>query len=496
MWPAVFLDRDGTIIEDCGDLSNPAQVKFLPGVFAALQKLQKKYRLFIITNQSGIAKKSISRQQADSVNNHVTEELKKNNVIIQDIYLCPHCRQDHCRCAKPSPFFLYQAAVKHKIDLSGSFIIGDHPHDAETAMHVFGMAGLCVLTGHGYKHQADFACGVPVFKDIVRAAEYILAQNRSTDLRELFSKAAETIKNGGLVAFPTETVYGLGACVFNAKACARIFEVKKRPYFDPLIVHIKDFNQLDEVVIKPSGLFIRLAENLWPGPLTIICRKNKNIPDIVTAGLDTVAVRMPAHPYALKLLEYTDCPLAAPSANPFGYISPTIAEHVRRQLADKVGIIIDGGPCRHGIESTIISVENDECVLLRPGAISCEEIEKIIGKPVKKINSGKNNAPGNLKSHYSPHTALKIVNAEDLPALARKPEKKGLLSWQGINVPDGFLNTEILSPSGNLTEAAACLFSALHRLDQANLDIIYALSVPEYGLGLAIADRLRKAAGI
>ena len=196
---------------------------------------------------------------------------------------------------------------------------------------------------------------------------------------EIIRQAAEIIKKGGLVAFPTETVYGLGADAFNPLAVARIFEVKRRPYFDPLIVHVSNHADLEKLVIKIPSKAKKLIEQFWPGPLTVVLLKKEQVPDIVNAGLLTVAIRMPKHPMALSLIEQADCPIAAPSANPFGYLSPTTAEHVRDQLGDQIDFILDGGPCEVGVESTIISFSEKRPRLLRPGGVDIEEIESVIG---------------------------------------------------------------------------------------------------------------------
>ena len=212
--------------------------------------------------------------------------------------------------------------------------------------------------------------------------------------KQLIEQAAKIIRKGGIVAFPTETVYGLGADAFNALAVARIFEVKGRPYFDPLIVHVANPADVEKLVkeIPPSAK--KLMERFWPGPLTVVLLKVNNIPDIVTAGLRTVAIRMPNHPMALSLIKESRCPIAAPSANPFGYLSPTTAEHVREQLGDRVDLILDGGPCPVGVESTIVSFLEKKSRLLRPGGVPLEEIESIIGKVEVSPIDDRPSAPG------------------------------------------------------------------------------------------------------
>ena len=307
------------------------------------------------------------------------------------------------------------------------------------------------------------------------------------------SKAADLIKSGGIVCFPTETVYGIGADVFNTTGIAKIFEAKNRPFFDPLIVHIADIEDLDKLAVDVSEKALTLASKFWPGPLTIIFEKNKDVPDIVTSGLSTVAVRMPNNDIAINLILESQTPIAAPSANPFGYLSPTTAQHVFDYLGDKVDIIIDGGACNVGIESTIIKISEIEASILRPGGISREEIEKVIGKTTIAASPKLPDAPGQLPSHYSPLTPLKIVDeitenlfADDaLFLFYKKPNDIKIESIKG--------KFEYLSFDGCLYEAAANVFSALHKLDKLNGKIIYAEKVPEYSLGYAINDRLIKA---
>ena len=220
-------------------------------------------------------------------------------------------------------------------------------------------------------------------------------------------QAAKIIRHGGIVAFPTETVYGLGADAFNPLAVARIFEAKRRPYFDPLIVHVANPADVKKLVEEIPSNAKKLTERFWPGPLTVVLFKEENIPDIVTAGLPTVAIRMPNHPMALSLIIESKCPIAAPSANPFGYLSPTTAEHVREQLGDQVDLILDGGPCPVGVESTIVSFLEEEPRLLRPGGVSLEEIESIIGKvKISPIEEERPSAPGMLPKHYAPRTPI------------------------------------------------------------------------------------------
>jgi L-threonylcarbamoyladenylate synthase len=302
-------------------------------------------------------------------------------------------------------------------------------------------------------------------------------------------KAAQIIQDGGLVAFPTETVYGLGADALNPYAVAAIFEAKNRPTFDPLIVHVADLRQAEILVHAIPKKALQLIEKFWPGPLTLVLPKSSLVPDIVTSSLPTVAIRVPNHPIALELIRESGRPIAAPSANPFGQVSPTTADHVRQSLGNKVNMILDGGPCQVGVESTIISFAEKEPVLLRPGGLSLEEMEAVIGKIIISKGMGdKPMAPGQLEQHYSPRTPLRLILSSD-PLVATA--KTGWLGLQ--NPPSGFDFVEVLSPKGDLKEAAANLFAAMRRLDEKNLDLILAHPVPEQGLGRAINDRLSRA---
>lgn len=312
--------------------------------------------------------------------------------------------------------------------------------------------------------------------------------------QEIIKEAAAIIRKGGLVTFPTETVYGLGADALNPLAVVRIFEVKNRPRFDPLIVHIADFSSVEKLCSPVDERARKLMEKFWPGPLTLVLPKTQVVPDIVTAGFPTVAIRMPAHPVALRLIEEAGTPIAAPSANPFGYLSPTTAEHVREQVGKKVDLILDGGKCPIGVESTVIELTGKEPLLLRPGGLPIEEIEKVIGKVKISTTSPKPRSPGQLTRHYSPRTPIRIL--KDRKFEVKTGKRVGLLSFKSPKKSLPYEVVEILSPQGDLQEAAANLFSCLHKLDRAGLDIIFAEPVPEVGLGRAIMDRLYKAAGL
>jgi len=296
-------------------------------------------------------------------------------------------------------------------------------------------------------------------------------------------EAVALLRAGLPVGLPTETVYGLAADALSPEACARIFEAKERPLSDPLIVHLPSVDWLSRVA-APSPLALALAKTFWPGPLTLVLPRQSVIPDIVTAGQDTVALRMSAHPVFQEVVQTFDRPLAAPSANRFGRISPTCAAHVMSELDERIGLIVDGGPCTHGIESTIVHVMEDRLQILRPGPVTEDELRKFA--PVFHGPAGVA-APGGLKSHYAPRTKL-VIEEQPRP---RGP-RNGLLSWSQSG--EGFFQTEFLSRTNDPREAAANLYGAMRRLDEAGLDLIIAEALPESGIGAAIMERLRKAA--
>lgn len=310
------------------------------------------------------------------------------------------------------------------------------------------------------------------------------------EIRAAAMEAAEVLRSGQPVALPSETVYGLAANALNAAACSEIFAAKNRPLDDPLIVHIADPTDLPRVA--HAAILPRLEgliREFWPGPLTLILPKNPAIPDIVTSGQNTVAVRCTAHPVFKAVLEAFGSPLAAPSANRFGRISPTEAAHVTEELGGRIPLIIDGGACRHGIESTIVSLADDFMEILRHGPVTAEMLA-----PFGKIRepSGMPATPGGLKSHYAPRTPLELVgSASEVPVEERATA--ALLAWES-SPPEGFAAIEYLSRGGNLREGAARLYGAMRRLDAAGARRIYAEMPPMTGLGIAIIERLRKAA--
>ncbi len=302
-------------------------------------------------------------------------------------------------------------------------------------------------------------------------------------------KAAQALKQGNVVAFPTETVYGLGANALNAMAVAKIFEIKQRPFFDPLIVHVSSLEMVKYIVSYLPDMALQCIKTFWPGPLTIVLPKKNVIPDIVTAGLDTVAVRMPSHHVAQQLIEHAGVPIAAPSANPFGYLSPTTAYHVEKQLGNKVDIILDGGQSPVGVESTIIKIEKDSVTLLRHGGIPVEDIEAVAGE-VSLIRHTQVEAPGQLPYHYAPTT--KIVLVKDVSNIP-DDSSSGMILYKKSDISFKNIHVMYLSDNGDLRQAAANLFACLHALDAMKLSVIYVEEIPDVGLGQAIMDRLKKA---
>jgi len=305
--------------------------------------------------------------------------------------------------------------------------------------------------------------------------------------------AVAALAEGLPVALPTETVYGLAADALNPIACSRIFEAKQRPLDDPLIVHIADEQGLAQVTIQDpdtAQTVEELVRAFWPGPLTLVLPKQPQIPDIVTSGQQTVAIRCSAHPDFQAVCKAFGRPLAAPSANRFGRISPTSAADTLEELDGRIPLILDGGACRHGIESTILHVRDRNLSILRAGPISSEELESF-GQVLPSVTGI--STPGNLKSHYAPVHRLGLVRDPDEIPPVRRAET-GLLLPSADRLPGGFPCVEILSETGNLREMAANLFGAMRRLDRSGVQSIAAVLPPENGIGVAIAERLRKAA--
>ncbi|SEG46839.1 L-threonylcarbamoyladenylate synthase [Flavobacterium urumqiense] len=308
------------------------------------------------------------------------------------------------------------------------------------------------------------------------------------------TKAVALLNEEQIIGIPTETVYGLAGNIYSSKAIKSIFTMKQRPLFNPLIVHIKSVNDLHEIARAVPEKALILAKAFWPGPLTLVLKKQIAIPDLVTGGKDTVAVRVPNHPLTLALLNQLAYPLAAPSANPFGCISPTTAAHVAGYFKDLLPLVLDGGACERGIESTIVGFVNGEPVVYRLGSLALEDIEAIVG-PVKMITHDEiaPAAPGMFSKHYAPLTTT-FLTADEMEKLKTFPQQKiGVLVLQKEIDDPKIVQQEILSSTGNLAEAASQLYAALHRLDNCHLDCIIAERFPDVGLGKTINDRLQRA---
>lgn len=306
--------------------------------------------------------------------------------------------------------------------------------------------------------------------------------------------AATLLKNGELVAIPTETVYGLAVNALNADAVLKIYETKGRPTFNPLIVHVHDASQFEKYASEVPDLVKELAAKFSPGPLTFVLPKKDIIPDIVSGGGSTVALRVPGHPLTLKLLSQLDFPLAAPSANPFGYISPVLAEHVAEQLEGKIPYILDGGHSMIGVESTVIAVEGNKIIVLRVGGVPVEDLRDTGAEVELRINQSSNpQSPGQLKSHYAPRIPL-VIGEINVLTSEFADKKLAVLVFHEKSFASNIVAEEVLSPTGDLKEAARNLFGALRRLDKSGADIIVAEHFPNYRFGVAINDRLERAA--
>lgn len=314
---------------------------------------------------------------------------------------------------------------------------------------------------------------------------HIAQTGKNTDL------AVSLLREGKLVAIPTETVYGLAANALDEAAVLSIFKTKERPHFDPLIVHIHDIDQVEKYANWSDKRLKQLAQHFWPGPLTLLLNKKMIIPDLVTSGLEQVAIRVPSHPLTLEVLRKIELPLAAPSANPFGYVSPTSAEHVQRQLGDKIDYILDGGECKVGLESTIVGMEDDKVCVYRLGGLSLEEIEKVAKKIELRINTSSDpKAPGQLKSHYAP--AKKLYFGEVNELLKKYAGKKIALIGFGEMKESAEIKFN-LSENADTEEAARNLFRILREADGSDAEIVIATAIPEHGLGKAVNDRLKRA---
>jgi L-threonylcarbamoyladenylate synthase len=311
------------------------------------------------------------------------------------------------------------------------------------------------------------------------------------------SRAAETLRRGGLVAFPTETVYGLGADADNAAALTRLYAVKGRPGEHPVIVHVGAPAQLAEWAADVPVAARRLADALWPGPLTLVVRRAPRVLDGVTGGGDTVGVRVPDQPVALALLDAFGGGIAAPSANRFGHVSPTTAEDVRDDLGDDIDVVLDDGPCAVGVESTIVDCTGDELVILRPGDVTHERVEEVSGQKVGVRRHGLTRAPGTLKSHYAPEATVLVVDRDDLARRATDLLAAGQRVAVLALAPAPALPADVVVLDGpaDSEEYARALYARLREVDRRGVDVLLAVPPPDTGVGVAVADRLRRAAG-
>ncbi|MDT8391077.1 MAG: L-threonylcarbamoyladenylate synthase [Lentisphaeria bacterium] len=595
--PAVFLDRDGTLIEDIGNRTDPADIRLFPDTVPALLKLQTSYRLFVITDQD-TAEDGRGLKRAEAVNQALDKALSAAGVVIQHWYadprsletkpclapcrasvssfserdlripqgrfpetkpcpeLCPEpesssnlvldkvldkvstsfggrpsdsqsrsletkpspepspepCQASVSSCserrsrtsrnrhaaderADPRTACVVEARRRYGIDLSRSFVVGDQPQDTRVANEL-GVFGLCLLTGRGGRLLGELEEEKLVFHQLSDAADWILSHpGHERDLAREIAAGAAAIRGGGCAAFPTETVYGLGADVFQPDAVERIFTIKGRPRTNPLIAHIASAGQVESLAATVPADARKLMDAFWPGPLTLVLPKRGDVPDCVTGGLPTVAIRMPAQPIARELIRRCGTPLAAPSANRFTCTSPTTARHVKDQLGDQCPVVIDGGACRVGVESTVISFTGPVPVLLRPGGVAVEDIEQVIGR-VDTIapaagRSPASESPGMMANHYAPATRLRAF--ETIPTDYESRSDIGVLLFRP-SARRYAGHVETLSQSGDTREAAANFFAALRRLDQLNLSEIVAEYAPDHGLGRALNNRLSKAA--
>ncbi|HMF82375.1 MAG TPA: L-threonylcarbamoyladenylate synthase [Acidimicrobiia bacterium] len=311
------------------------------------------------------------------------------------------------------------------------------------------------------------------------------------------SRAAEILQGGGLVAFPTETVYGLGADADNPAALARLYAVKGRPADHPVIVHVGEPPQLGYWAADVPDAARRLGDAFWPGPLTVVVRRAARVRDEVTGGGDTVGVRVPAQPAALALLRAFGGGIAAPSANRFGQVSPTTADDVRADLGDDVDLVLDGGPCSVGVESTIVDCTGDELLLLRPGGVTRECLEEAAGRRVGTRRDGLVRAPGTLKSHYAPEATVLVVGRDDVAARAQELLSAGqLVAVLGSGTPPSVPSAVVVFDAPrDADEYARVLYARMREVDQRGIDVLLAVPPPTAGVGAAVADRLRRAAG-
>jgi L-threonylcarbamoyladenylate synthase len=378
-----------------------------------------------------------------------------------------------------------------QLDLSRSFVVSDHPLLMDRSEQ-FGLTGLYVLTDEGSRLLESVPMHQALFHTLNTALRWITGHPEGVaSLERTIAEGVEAIRNGGLTVFPTETVYGLGADAMNAEAVRKIFAAKNRPFQDPLISHVSSREMVYPMVSEVSEQAEALMDAFWPGPLTLVFPRSDRVPDVVTAGNPTVAIRMPAHRLALELIRRAGTPIAAPSANSFGRTSPTTAQHVEDQLAGRFDAIIDGGACRVGVESTVLSLIGTTPVLLRPGGVTIEQIEAVIGPILVKAPGVPVHfdSPGLFPSHYAPKTPMIMV---DDPSLYAHEQHIAVMLFEPSAVPyEGM--TFVLSPDGDPRGAAARLYDTMRTIDTFGLRLIVAQRLPQTGVGIAVNDRMHRA---
>lgn len=472
---AVFLERDGVLLDQSGC---PDSALLKP-----LHRLAERYQIYGLI---------LPATAGDGAQQHLEQLLASAGIPIAG-WLQSDAGE---RCLKEGVTArLVESASADRLKLAGSFLISDLPELIGSGVPL-GCNTLYVSTARARAHLQLLQPEQLFFHHPADAMEWILHHPRGeADLEVSLAKGAEALRRGELVAFPTETVYGIGADALNSRAVEQIFVAKKRPRFNPLIVHIADRAAVDRLAAEIPQQAKQLMDRFWPGPLTLILPKKKSVPDIVTAGHPTVGIRMPGNRLALELIRRAGVPVAAPSANEFTCTSPTNAAHVREQLHGVYAVLIDGGACRVGVESTVLTLAEQQPRILRPGGISREQIEAVIG-PVQlpapdSVEPVDITSPGMFPVHYAPRTPLELH--DPLPHRLAADAKVG---WVLLNPPPWQCAgpVAVLSGSGDLEEAAQELYATLRRMDSLGLRLIISHRFPENGIGAALNDRIGKAA--
>lgn len=494
--PALFLDLKGLWVESAADAGAPGEGRPYPDIIPALLTLQEHYLLFVVTLRPETATDPPRSRTDDGVDPVLSGILSRGGVKIQEWVVCLYARNHHVpRHRYKDGRSVRQMAEDYGLDLQRSFVIGGHSRDVRFAEEI-GACALHLLTGEGGRHLTDLPADTFLFHRFADASAWVLRHpDYKAALKQSIDEAVRSIRGGGVAAFPTETVYGLGADVFQPDAVAKIFQVKGRPQSNPLIAHIADAGQVALLASVVPDAARCLMDAFWPGPLTLVLPKQETVPDVVTGGLPTVGIRMPAQPIALDLIRRCGTPLAAPSANRFTCTSPTTATHVNDQLGDRCPVVIDGGACRVGVESTVVSFADAVPVILRPGGIPNEAIAERLGcvngfarsvAPAAPAES-----PGMMPNHYAPATKLSAYH--EIPEAYRSRSDVGIILFRPSTLPYSGV-VEILSGCGDAQEAAANFFAAVQRLDCLDLREIVVEYAPDHGLGRALNNRLSKAA--